>query len=478
MNLDYVLQNHAHMNPEKNAIGWETSVLSYQELNAKIQRLANQFSLNGIEPRDRVAIILNNCPEFIISYYACMRVGAISVPINPTLTYRELAIILNDCSPKIIITNETVIETLKKIEIEKDPLYLNVHSQVFSELLHNGSISSIDNTVVVEETSIIYTSGTTGLPKGAVLTHHNLFHNAKTFAEALEMSNQEKTLIVSPLFHTAAQTCCLNATIYSGGYSHLLPRWTSSTQTLRTMEDKEISFFFGPPTMYTYLLNDPNNKNYNLNLRIAFCGSAPLPEKIFNKWYETFGFEIIEGYGLSETSPVVTINPLKGRKKSGSIGIPIQDVKVKIVNELMQEVSKEVPGELIVQGPNVMKGYWKRPKENKQAFVDGWFKTGDIAKKDSDGYFYIVDRKKDLIIRSGFNIYPREVEEVLYQHSSVLEVAVIGYPDADKGELVKAIITLKQDYQLNLEEELKEYCIGKLATYKIPQKNRNCERIA
>ncbi|WP_066292459.1 AMP-binding protein [Bacillus sp. FJAT-29937] len=470
MNLDLILQKHARTIPSKLAVGWESGSYTYKQLNDEIQKLAIYFCISGVESGDRIAIILANCPEFIISYYACMRVGAISVPINPALTPREFGITLNDSMPKIIITDEKVKESLLNTRIEGKPLYIMVNNKnSFSDILHNGMAESTIITKRIEESSIIYTSGTMGLPKGAVLTHNNLYHNAKTYAEAFDMDENEKTLIVAPLFHTAAQTCCLNSTIYSGGYSCLLPRWESSSKTLSTMEEEEITFFFGPPTMYTYMLNDPNIKSYNLKLRIAFSGAAPLPEEIFNKWRDTFGFEIVEGYGLSETSPVVTFNPPKGRKKSGSIGLPMQDIRVKIVNELLEEVQIDESGELLVQGPNVMKGYWNRAEENELAFVNGWFKTGDIAKRDSEGYLYIIDRKKDIIIRSGFNVYPREIEEVFYQHPAVLEVAVIGYPDADKGELVKAIITLKSGDYKNIHEELGAYCRQNLATYKVPQ---------
>jgi long-chain acyl-CoA synthetase len=469
MNLDQMLQIHAKSNPEKKAVGWEDFSLTYKELNDNVQKLANQFFLNGIEVGDRIAIILANCPEFIISYYACMRVGALSVTINPTLTSRELGIIMNDCEPKIVICNQVVNETLQNTNLNVEPQYLTVNHFSLNEILEHGPVENVIPRFKAEECSIIYTSGTTGIPKGAVLTYDNLYHNAKTFAESFGMTEKERTLIVAPLFHTAAQTNCLNATIYSGGFNYLLPRWISTTNTLQTMEDERITFFFGPPTMYTYILNEQNLDKYNLSLRIVYTGAAPLPEEIFNKWTETFGFEIVEGYGLTETSPVVSFNPPNGRKKLRSIGLPMKDVHVKIVNELLEEAQVNEPGELLVKGPNVMKGYWNRPEENRKVFVDGWFRTGDVAKKDEDGYLYIVDRKKDMIIRSGFNIYPREIEEVLYQHPAVLEAAVIGCPDAEKGELVKAVITLKQEVGEDFQKELETFCRKNLSGFKVPQ---------
>lgn len=469
MNLDLKFQEHVSNIPDRLAIGWETGSYTYKELNEKVQGLANQFYLNGIRKGDRIAILLDNCPEFVISYYATMRAGATNVPINPSLTSREFGIILNDCSPKIIITNESVHNILMKTGLTIRPKYLIIDDRGFGNLLQDGPAEQLVNaSASAEDCTILYTSGTTGLPKGAVLTHDNLYSNSKTFSEAFNLNMKDKTLIVAPLSHIAAQSNCLNPTLYGGGYSYLLPRWHSSAKTLRTMEEQEISFFFGPPTMYTYMLNDPDVKNYQVHLRFAYTGASALPEQIFNKWVETFGFEIVEGYGLTECAPVVSINPPYGKKKIGSIGLPIKDVKVKIVNDEFEEVPVGERGELVVYGPNVMKGYLNRTEANAAAFVDSWFRTGDIAKQDKDGYLYIVDRKKDMIIRSGFNVYPREVEEVLYQHPAVLEVAVIGYPDEEKGEMVKAVLTLKSEYKENIIEELRAFCKERLATYKVP----------
>ncbi|WP_156289639.1 class I adenylate-forming enzyme family protein [Oceanobacillus salinisoli] len=468
MNLDFKLQEHARNIPENLAIGSESSSYTYRELNEKVQNLADNFYLNSIRKGDRIAIILDNCPEFVVSYYACMRVGAISVPINPSLTPREFGVIINDSNPTIIIMNDTVNEKLSNTKFDGDPKLLITKSKEFDDLLTNGPIERLMNYSYPEECSILYTSGTTGLPKGAILTHYGLYHNAKVFAEAFNLNEEDRTLIVPPLSHIAAQSNCLNATMYSGGYNYMLPRWESSTKTLATMEDKEITFFFGPPTMYTYILNNQNISEFKLKLKYAYTGASALPEEIFNKWVKTFGFEIVEGYGLTECSPVVSTNPPHGRKKLGSVGLPIDGVSVKIVNEQFEEVPIGESGELVVRGPNVMKEYFNRLEENNNAFVDGWFKTGDIAKRDKDGYLYIVDRKKDVIIRSGFNVYPREVEEVLYQHPAVLEVAVIGYPDAERGELVKAVLTLKSGFSIESTTDLKGYCKERLASYKVP----------
>src|SRR5699024_8552092 len=234
-------------------------------------------------------------------------------------------------------------------------------------------------------------------------------------------------------------------TLVSGGYNYLMKRWKSTKKIIDIMEKKGITYFFGPPTTYTYILNYASINKFDLNLRVAYTGGASLPENVFINWRDTFGFEIVEGYGLTEAAPVVCVNPLYGEKKLGSVGLPLRDVNVKIVKNEFEEVNVGEVGELVVQGPNVMKGYFNLTKENKEVFHDGWLRTGDIAKKDEDGYLYIVDRKKSMIIRSGFNVYPREVEEVLFTHPAVLEVAVIGVLHHETGVLVKAFVTLKHN---------------------------------
>lgn len=466
MNLDLTLRKHAENAPESLALGWEGKYYTYAQLNNLIQNVTENLYLKGIQLGEKVAIILNNCPEFVVSYYACMRVGAISVPINPSLTSREYEVVLKDCKPKLIITDQKVNERLNDVELSHDYETVMTNTDSFKELLKEGSKEPL-KLAYGEECTILYTSGTTGSPKGAILTHYGLYHNAKVFAESFPLNNKDRTLIVPPLTHIAALSNCLNATIYCGGYNHLLDRWESSSKTLKTMEEQKITYFFGPPTMYTYILNDPNVSAYKIELKFAYTGAAPLPEEIFNKWVKVFGFEIIEGYGLTECSPVVAMNPPNGKKKIGSIGMPIKDVQTKIVDDSFEEVKTGDPGELVVQGPNVMIGYLNKPSENEKSFKDGWFKTGDIAKRDDEGYLYIVDRKKDLIIRSGFNVYPREVEEVLYKHPAILEVAVVGSKDEERGELVKAVLTFKKGKHVS-PEKLKEYCVGRLATYKVP----------
>lgn len=461
-----MLKKHAKDTSDNPVLGWGENQYTYKELNDLVQNFAENLYLKGVQKGDKIAIILNNSSEFVISYYGCMRVGAISVPINPALTSREIEVVLKDCKPRIVVLDEKVSLKLKDLKLSFYYEEVEISTDKFKELLQDVDSASI-NLSYSEECTILYTSGTTGDPKGAILTHNGLYHNAKVFSKAFPLDNNDRTLIVTPLTHIAALSNCLNTTIYCGGYNYLMDRWKSSSETLNTMEEQKITFFFGPPTMYTYILNDPNVSAFNSVLKYAYTGAAPLPEEIFNKWIDIFGFEIIEGYGLTECSPVVTMNPPQGKKKIGSIGLPIKDVQTKIVDDHFNEVAIGEIGELVVKGPNVMKGYLNKLTENQKSFKDGWFKTGDIAKRDEEGYLYIVDRKKDLIIRSGFNVYPREVEEVLYKHPAILEVAVVGCKDKERGELVKAVLTNKKGYSVSTDE-LQQYCRARLATYKVP----------
>lgn len=474
MNLDLKLQEHAESRSEAPAIGWDSGELTYGQLNERVQKLANRFTERGIRSGDKIAIILENSPELVISYYASMRAGAINVTVNPALTSREFGIILNDCRPEIIITESKIAERVKNSGLNW-PVELMVTGPDFDRYIDQGDAEDGGGSRYQEACTILYTSGTTGVPKGAVLTHDNLYVNAEVFGRNLGLTARDRSLIVAPLTHIAAQTNQLNATLINGGFCYLMKRWKSTAETLAKMEEQRITYFFGPPTMITYILNEPNLTDYDLKLRLTYTGAAPLPEEIFQRWSELFGFEIIEGYGLTETSPIVCMNPAVGKKKLRSVGLPIEDVEVKIMNDAFEEVPPGTPGELVVKGPNVMKGYYEREEENRKAFRDGWFKTGDIATKDDEGYIYIIDRKKDMIIRSGFNVYPREVEEVLYMHPAILEAAVIGSPHPEKGEMVVAILTLRDGYDESVTDELEPFCRERLATYKVPSEFRVIE---
>ncbi len=475
MNFADTIARIAIDKPDKPAVETPDIQLSYRELEEKINQTANAFATIGLKKGERVLIQISNRPEFMYCYFAAMKMGSIIVPVNPLYTPSEISYIAENSEPSIYVCEKNSQGNIKTVE-EKSPALIK--SLVLD---HEDKEMSFHHWINQQEPAytradfdehdvcqILYTSGTTGNPKGAMLTHHGLYTNAATYKKTMQCVESDKSLIVAPLYHAAAQTNCMNTMILSGATNYLLPKFDPKT-ILKTMEEEQITYFFGPPTMYTLILNNPDIHQYQLNLRIAFTGASPLPVEVFNKWKSIFGFEILEGYGLSECSPVVTMHTPDGMKKPGSIGPVIEGVQVKIVNEKGEELPRGEIGELIVKGPNVMKGYWRRPEDTERAIKNGWFHTGDIGYEDDDHYFYIVDRKKDMINRGGLKVYPREVEEVLYQHPQVLEVSVIGIPDPVMGEEVKAFITLRNPDESIDFDELSDFCKKQLAPYKVPR---------
>lgn len=481
MNLLTSLAQKAQKQPGKEAIVYYEKTLTYQELWQRVLGVAGGLKEMRMVENDRVMIMLANSPEFIVAYYGVIAAGGIVIPVNPIYTAKEVGIISKDCNPFAIITSSKLIpiveESLKQNSMPARPLII-----VGQETAASGNkvaFNQIVNSPLIGEDSLeqdlekvvefLYTSGTTGTPKGAMLTHNNLFSNTKTFAEITEMSAEDRALLVAPAYHAAAQTCVMNNALYVGATLVVHDGWQGTDSILKSFEEDKITFFFGPPTMYNFLVNSTKLTEYDISsLRVAFTGAASLPVEVFRRFQKLFGFENMEGYGLSETSPVVTTNPLRGTKKIGSIGVAIPGVEVRIFNENDEEVPRGEIGEIVTRGPHVMKGYYNHPKETAQTMKNGWFHTGDMAYMDEDGYIFIIDRKKDIIIRGGLNIYPREIEEVLYTHPAVLETAVIGVPDEVMGEEVKAFIALKEGKQLSVEE-VREYCKTELARYKIPK---------
>jgi long-chain acyl-CoA synthetase len=321
-----------------------------------------------------------------------------------------------------------------------------------------------------EDTAVLlYTSGTTGSPKGAELTHDNLRSNAETSASLYDGGPEDVMLGALPLFHAFGQTCAMNVSVITGACLSLIPRF-DPRKALEMFERDKVTIFLGVPTMYGAMLHAPDrDKHDTSSLRVCVSGGSAMPVELLKGFEDAFGCDILEGYGLSETSPTASFNQLGQERKPGSIGTPVPGVEMKLLDEDGNEVADGEVGEIVIKGPNVMKGYWNKPDATEEAIVDGWFHSGDLAKRDEDGYYFIVDRKKELIVRGGYNVYPREIEEVLYEHPAVREAAVIGIPDDQMGEEVGAAIALKEGEEAS-EDDIRAFVREQVAGYKYPRK--------
>jgi long-chain acyl-CoA synthetase len=461
---------------------------TYAELDGAITKFASGLEKLGVKQGDHIALLLGNSPHFLISLYGALRLGVTVIPVNPIYTADEIGYILNNGDVKVVIALDMAIplvekmhsylpkiehfifcETVPNSSIESKIENLSGSSKMksFTEVAASGELTFMGPEPKDDDTAIIlYTSGTTGKPKGAMLTHKNLYSNAKDVSEYLKMNSDDRVVTVLPMFHVFCLTVALNAPLLSGATLLIAPKF-SPKEIFELIKESQATVFAGVPTMYNFLFQYPEGKTEDLkSLRLCISGGASLPVALLKNFEQKFNVVVSEGYGLSEASPVTCFNPLDRPRKPGSIGTSILRVENKILNELGEEVPVGEVGELVVRGPNVMKGYYKMPEETAAAIRNGWLHTGDLARMDEDGYFYIVDRKKDLILVGGFNVYPREVEEVIYNHSDVVEVAVLGVPDSNLGEAVKAYVVSKNP-ELTAEQLL-IYCSQHLAKYKIP----------
>lgn len=471
------------------------ATLTYRQLRAMVNKMAVGLTEMGIRKGDRVGVMLPNCPQIIIAYYAVLRIGAIVVNVNPLYTERELEHQLNDSGTETIFCIDMHLEkirnvkehtSLKRIIVTRvmdfmvpDVLELDAPYEIsagefgFVDLLKKAGnkIPPIVDININDPAVLQYTGGTTGLSKGATLSHRNIVANTlqvSMWAREL-MPVEQIYLVVIPIFHSYGMTCGMNCGLYTGVKMVLIPRFDIG-DLMNAFATHDITYFPGVPTLFTAILNQPGAAEAGLDKVALFnSGSAPLPIETING-ITALGISMTEGYGLSEASPVTHSTPILGIRKPGSIGIPFPDTDSRIVDP--DDWQKELPvgseGELIIKGPQVMLGYWNNPKETEITLKDGWLLTGDIARMDEDGYFYIVDRKKDLIIAGGYNIYPREVDEVLYSHPKVLEAAAIGVPHEYRGETVKAFIVLRPG-ETATAEEITEFCKKNLAAYKVPK---------
>jgi long-chain acyl-CoA synthetase len=486
--------------------------LSYRKLDDLVGRFATALHHAGVRKGDRIGLMLPNCPQFVVAFFATMRLGAIVVNINPTYTSREMGIQLEDSGAETIVLLNLFWPRLRDIQTETPlkraivthiydllPFPFNLlvrHSQskepdavtippdagvlFFNDLVKQHSPAPPDPQHTPDDVALFqYTGGTTGIPKAAMLSHHNLVANTVQIAEWVSDHKHhhdlERIMGATPFFHVYGLTVCVLLSMYLGGELVMLPNPRPIENLMQVLHKERCSIFPGVPAMYISIVNHPRVSEYDLkSVRACISGSAPLPIEVQEKFDTMTGGRLVEGYGLTEAAPVTHCNPVFGHRKAGSIGIPIPDVEAKTVDLETGETlppGSETMGELCVRAPQVMKGYWKRPDETTTTVdEDGWLHTGDICKTDTDGYFFIVDRKKDMIITQGFKVLPRDVEEVLFMHPKIQEAAVIGYSLSTRGdEIVKAYIVPIPGCTLTAKE-VKDFCKTRLAPYKLPRK--------
>jgi len=453
--------------------------ISYEQLKDKVDRLAGAWYRMGLQKGERIGLMLPNTPYYVISYYAAMRLGLVVVQINPNYTIRELVYIIKDAELNHIVIQEDQFDyvmqfvdmyNISNLFVTESTIY---HANVLAQLIEDTP--PLHRTVpidIVNDIAVIqYTSGTTGKMKGVMLTQANLvanvFQNYAVYGDKIRFG-AEIVFTAIPLYHVYAMTSAMNIGIFIGATNVLLESYDVDAALLK-IKKYQPTFFPGVPRMYIDFIHHPNAESYNLDcLRFCLCGSAPLPVDVIKKFERLTGTIIAEGYGLSEASPSTHRNPPLGVRKIGSIGTPLPHTESKIVDDEGNELPVQSVGELIVKGPQVMKGYWRNKEETVNALRNGWLYTADLARQDEDGYFYIVGRKKEMIISNGFNVSPVEVEQILHEHPDVKEVAVVGIPDAIEGERIKAFVALKEGSTV-LKEELKGHCYQELTAYKIPK---------
>jgi long-chain acyl-CoA synthetase len=471
-NLANILTETAARHGDSTAFKLDDVELNYALLDEGSARFAGLLKAKGVEQGDRVGLMLPNVPYFPLVYYGTLRAGAIVVPMNVLLKGREVQFYLQDPGAKLLFAWHGFGEAAESGASDAGAECVLVKPGEFEQLVasqepeYELADKGADDTAV-----ILYTSGTTGTPKGAELTHANLRSNCTVSTKALGDFNTEDVLLGAlPLFHTFGQTCTMNCGVLSGACVTMLPRFDPE-KALEIIERDRVTVFQGVPTMYNAMLHADNAGSIDASsLRVCNSGGAAIPVELIRAFEEKFNCAILEGYGLSETSPVASFNHPGRPRKPGSIGTPIEGVEMQVWDDDGNDVPQGEVGEIVIRGHNVMKGYWNRPDATKAVLTgDGWFHTGDMARVDEDGYFFIVDRKKDMIIRGGYNVYPREIEEVLYEHPAVKEAAVVGVPDDALGEEVGAAVVLCKGEQID-PAELRNYVKEHVAAYKYPRK--------
>ncbi len=481
MTLYDLLATGARNHPDRMVIHAKSREYTYLQLFRMVNRVASALAADGISKGDRIALLLPNIPEFTVCYYASITLGGVCVPANPLLKPAELKYIWSDSDIKAVVTLPSLLSNA--MEATKDfavtPRMICVSDRqsvptgiaVLEELLDVGSDKPISMPELSENDAAvcIYTSGTEGKPKGALLSHRNLIRNCAQFTQVIYFKPEDNLLCVLPLFHSFAATVCQNASIFCGCSFTMLEMFHPG-RVFEAIEKYKVTIFPGVPSMYAAIAHHTPDREYELSsLQLCVSGGAPMPVALMRDVESKYGVIIIEGDGPTECSPVTSANPPNGVRKPGSIGLPLPEMEMQIWDDNDHELPDGEIGELVVRGDNVMLGYHNQPKATAEAMRHGWYHTGDLGYRDSDGYFYIVDRKKDMIIMGGINIYPREIEEVLYSHPMILAAAVIGIPHEVRGEDIVAVIQLKEGAEIT-SREIISYCRERLANFKVPRK--------
>jgi long-chain acyl-CoA synthetase len=490
LNLATILEDSARRYPTKDAFIFMDTHLNFAQINGAANQIANGLKAIGIEKGDKVALNCLNLPYFPMVYFGILKAGATVVPLSVLLKRDEVEYHLNDSdakacfafvgTPDLPMAQENYAGFQKADQCDNffvitpkptDPSPIEGVKTLGMLMAGQSPVWEPVATGADDTAVIIYTSGTTGKPKGAELTHSNLMMNTILSSDIITFTKEDTLLTVLPMFHIFAMVVLMNAGIYRGSTNVLLPRFDAAA-VLGLMQKHKVTVFAGVPTMYWGLLNYENAdfdfNSISKNLRMCASGGAALPVKVLEDFEAKFKVPILEGYGMSEGSPVVTFNHIETGRKPGSVGTPAWGVEVKLVDENDNEVPQGEKGELVYRGHNVMKGYYKRPEVNKEVLRGGWLHSGDVAIKDEDGFYFIVDRTKDMIIRGGLNVYPREVEEVMMKHEAVSMVAVIGVKDDKMGEEIKACVVLKEGKSVS-ESDLKQWTKEHIAAYKYPR---------
>jgi len=467
-NLAQNLLDTAAEHADRPAVKMDDAELTYGEFRDAALKVAASLQARGISPGDRIGLVLPNVPSFPVVFYGALLAGAAVVPMNPLLKAREVEYYLRDSGARLVVAlepAEPVVEAAGTVGVEAVTVRPALPEALIGDAALDAAVERSDDDLAV----ILYTSGTTGQPKGAELTHANLAGNCRTTADTLAENTADDVIMgCLPLFHVFGLTCGLNTAVLRGSLLTLIPRFDGG-KALSVIERDRVTIFEGVPTMFAGMLHSPDAGSTDVSsLRLCVSGGSAMPVEIMRAFEETFGCVILEGYGLSETSPVASFNHPHAERKPGSIGTPIAGVEMRLVDDDGKDVAGGEVGEIAIRGENVMKGYWERPEETAKAIPDGWFRSGDLARLDEDGYFFIVDRKKEMIIRGGYNVYPREIEEALYEHPAVAEVACVGISHPELGEEVAAAVALKPGATAEVDE-LREFVKARVAAYKYPR---------